>query len=160
MTDFRESAVNGTAPRAQTLSQIHLRAERGKSRSIVVQHWAEGRWEPIPTWRFYRQVIRVGLYLRERLALAPGDRAIIMSPLRSERLVADWAAVVQGAVAVAVDPNSSAAAIAAAVAEFSPKVAFVAGDSERARLLESKAGDAGVPRVVVFDPSASSASAS
>jgi hypothetical protein len=160
MTDFGEVAVTDGAPRAQTLSQVHLRAERGNGRRVVMQHRASDRWDEMPTWRFYRQVIRVGLYLRERLGVETGDRVAVMSPLRPERLVADWATVVQGAVTVGLDPDLPSAALASAVAQLEPRVVFVAGSSERARLLELHGGALSAERIVVFDPPTASQEAS
>jgi long-subunit acyl-CoA synthetase (AMP-forming) len=160
MTDFGEVGISDEAPEAQTLSQLHLRAERGNHRRVVMQHWASGRWNEMPTWRFYRQVIRVGLYLRERLGLGPGDRVVVMSPLRPERLVADWAVVVQGAVTVGVDPNLPSDALASALAQLAPRVALVAGSSERARLLELHPGALSAERIIVFDPPTASEDAS
>jgi long-subunit acyl-CoA synthetase (AMP-forming) len=152
MTDFGEVAVTDGAPRAQTLSQVHLRAERGSGRRVVIQHRASDRWDEMPTWRFYRQVIRVGLYLRDRLGVERGDRVAVMSPLRPERLVADWAAVVQGVVTVGLDPDLPSAALASALAQLAPRVALVAGSSERARLLELHGGALNAERIIVFDP--------
>jgi hypothetical protein len=160
MTDLGDVAVSDGAPRAQTLSQLHLRAERGNDRRIVMQHRAAHRWDEMPTWRFYRQVIRVGLYLRERLGLEPGDRVVLMSPLRPERLVADWAAVVQGAVTVGVDPDLPSGALASALAELAPRAVLVAGPSERARLLELNGAAVSGERIIVFDKASPSQDAS
>jgi hypothetical protein len=116
-----------------------------------MQHWAVSRWHETPPWRFYRQVIRVGLYLRERLGVGSGDRVAVLSPLRPERIIVDWAAVGQGAVTIAIDADLPDATLSSALAQLAPKAVFVAQSTERTRLLELQGHPVIAERVVVFD---------
>jgi hypothetical protein len=151
MTDLGDSLVSDSPSETHTLGQLHLRAERRNVRRAVMQHWAATRWQETPPWRFYRQVIRVGLYLRERLGVEAGDRVVVLSPLRPERIVADWAGAVQGAVMIAVDSDLPSPALASTLGELAPKAVFVTSSSERARLLELQGRPVAAEKVVVFD---------
>ncbi len=85
-----------------TLSRAYVSAMREHDRKATLLHWTGGRWQETPDWRLDRLVIRLSLYLRERAGLLPGERVAVLSPLRWEWLLAEWSAVAQGAVAVAV----------------------------------------------------------
>jgi hypothetical protein len=151
MTDFGDSLVSDSPSDAHTLSQLHLRAERRNVRQAVLQHHAAGKWQETPPWRFYRHVIRIGLYLRERLGVGLGDRVVLLSPLGPERVIAEWAAVVQGAVIVGLDPDLPPATIAASLGQLTPKAVFVAGPSQRARVLDVQGQPVGAERIIAFD---------
>src|SRR6266516_785383 len=110
---------------AETVSELYLAAMREHDRKSVTLHWSGDRWEETPDWRLDRQVIRLALYLRERAGVGPGERVVILSPLRREWLLADWAACAQGAAAVAIDPDTPTPALAAALEEIAPRAAFV-----------------------------------
>jgi hypothetical protein len=133
----------------QTLGQLHLQAERSVKRRAVVR-WADGgQWREMPGWRFHRQVIRVGLFLRERLGITNGDRVLVVSPLRVERVVAEWATVALGAIAVTLDGEQPDDALSAVCSELAPKAAFAVGPANRLlRVRGAPAPDA----VIVFDP--------
>jgi hypothetical protein len=134
---------------AQTLGQLHLEGERSRAARMVLRSRDDDKWVELPAWRFYRQVIRIALFLRERLGVAPGDRVLIASPLRSERIVAEWAIVTIGAATVAADLDLPQDALGSLVAMISPKAAFVTDEVDRGRLL----GQPNSPiadRIVVF----------
>jgi pyruvate-formate lyase-activating enzyme len=121
-----------------TVPSVHLAAMRAHDRkAVLVQREEGGRWQETPDWRLDRQVIRLGLYLRERAGLLPGHRVVIVSPPRRESLLADLTVMVQGAVAVALDPELPAPALAAALAKIAPHAAFVAGPPELKRVAEA-----------------------
>jgi acyl-CoA synthetase (AMP-forming)/AMP-acid ligase II len=151
MTSFAESALGLPASEAHTIGKLHLRAERSHVRKTVTTHWGDGRWIEMPAWRFYRQVIRVGLYLRERLHVAPGDRVALLSPLRTERIVAELATVVQGAVVATLDPRLPPQALASALAQLQPKVTFASGPAQVALLRELVAQGANAGTLVAFE---------
>jgi long-subunit acyl-CoA synthetase (AMP-forming) len=151
MSSFGESAPSQPASEGQTISELHLRAERSTTRKVVTKHWADGRWVEMPAWRFYRQVIRVGLYLRERLQMRAGDRVALMSSLRPECVVLESATVVQGAVLATLDTRLPIEALASGLAQLAPKVTFVAGPSERAQLIELSGRGLNVGTVVAFE---------
>lgn len=142
-------------PPAQTLGQLHLDGERSRTARMVLRSRDDGegggnaKWVELPAWRFYRQVIRIALFLRERLGVAPGDRVLVVSPLRTERIIAEWAIVTIGAATVAADLDVPRDALASLVGAIAPKAAFVATEADRARLLghpNSPLAD----RIVVF----------
>jgi hypothetical protein len=78
----------------------------------------------MPSWRFYRHVVRIGIFLRERLGVGPGDRVVIGSSLRLERALAEWATVCVGAVIVPLDPQASEDSLNALLAGVTPKAAI------------------------------------
>ncbi len=134
---------------AETVSSLYLSAMREHDRKSVMLHWSGDHWEDTPDWRLDRQVIRLGLYLRERAGVGPGERVVILSPLRREWLLADWSASAQGAAAVAIDPDIPAPALAAALDEIAPRAAFV---SDRAALERLEAVPGGAePKVIAFE---------
>ncbi len=135
----------------RTVGRVHLGAMREHDRKAVLLHWEGGRWQDTPDWRLDRQVIRLGLYLQLRVGLEQGERVVILSPLRREWLLADLSAAVQGAVAVAVDPDLPAPALAAALAQIAPRAAFVAGPDELERLESVREGIPGLEEVIAFE---------
>jgi hypothetical protein len=90
---------------AQTLGEMYLQVEREGARRAIARWREVGQWQPMPTWRFYRQVIRVALFLRDRARVVPGDRVVVASEPRIERVVAQWAIATLGGVAVMIDPR-------------------------------------------------------
>ncbi len=137
---------------SSTLAHLHWRSEReGKTRAVA-RWWADGAWHSMPNWRFERQVIRAALFLRERLHVAPGDRVLVASPLTVERMIAEWALVTLGAVAVSLDASPYDLA-GLGPRELRLKAAFVAGAGPARALIE---GPEGLPAeaVVSFDPGA------
>ena len=110
---------------ASTLAQLFLRAMRKHDRSAVFLHREGDRWRETPDWRFERQAIRLGLFLRDRGALAPGERVAIVSSLRPEVTVAEAAAVVQGATSVAIDPTLPPDQLALALTAASPSAVIL-----------------------------------
>lgn len=159
MTSFGESAPSQPVSEGQTISELHLRAERSSARKVVTKHWADGRWVDMPAWRFYRQVIRVGLYLRERLQVRPGDHIALLSPLRPEWIVAESAIVVQGAAVASLHTGLSIEVLASAFAQLAPKATFAAGASELAQLTELSKRGVNVGAIIGFDGSAGSGAA-
>ena len=108
-------AAEGDAHEAGTLPRLFVRAMRKHDRSAVLLDRDGERRRETPDWRFERQVIRLALFLRDRAALAPGDRVAIVSSLRPELAVAEFAAIAQGATSVAIDPALAADQLALAL---------------------------------------------
>ncbi len=134
--------------RGETLGQIHLTAERSHDRAAVVRRWSGDRWEETPDWRFHRHVLRIALYLDERVGLREGDRVAIVAPLGTEALVADWASVSLGLATVAIDPDATLPQLTAVWRRIAPRVAFVAGDAAD-RVSQMPSGT-GPERVIVL----------
>ncbi len=147
-----KSIANGS----QSLGELYTRSERGGSLDggrVVVRAKTSAGWEDTPRWRFYRNIMRAGLYLKERVRLMPGDRVVVLAPLRAERLVAEWAAVAQGAVVATLDPDTPVDVLTLTFARLAPRVAFVSGSRELERV--RSAMTAGVD-IIAFDDAASS----
>jgi acyl-CoA synthetase (AMP-forming)/AMP-acid ligase II len=121
-----------------TLARMFLAAMRRHDRAAVLLHHDGAKWRETPDWRFERQVIRLALLLRDRARLVQGDRVAIVSALRPESLVAELAAVAQGAAAVVIDPDLPVAAVRRAIEETVPAAAFV-GDAASAASFEARA---------------------
>jgi non-ribosomal peptide synthetase component F len=126
MSGTEERVGQGDWEGQDTLAKLFLAAMRKHDRAAVLLHHDGVKWRETPDWRLERQVIRLALLLRERARLAPGDRVAIVSALRPESVVAELAAIAQGAAAVAIDPDLPPADLRAAIDEVAPAVVFVA----------------------------------
>ena len=122
----------------ETLNRLHADAMREHARRSALLVREDAGWNPVPDWRLDRQVIRVALYLRERLGVEPGQRVALLGELRPEWLIADLATLGLGAVSVAIDPRLQRADLTAALEDAAPRVTFVS--SAALRMLESLDG--------------------
>lgn len=138
---------------ATTLGEAHLIAERS-TRPVVVSEWKGAERRDLPGWRFYRHVIRLGLYLVERAHLQAGDRVVSLLPPSSERLILDWAVLSQAGVSVALDPTLASTELDAALRTLAPRILVVAGRDELARV-EPLWAAAGFEAILVLDREAS-----
>ncbi len=135
------STVGSSTNGPQTLGTLYTRAEHSAvtsaGRTVLRTRAPAGSagWIDLPAWRFFRQLVRMALYLKERSRIDASDRVLFFSSLRPERIVGEWAAIAQGGVAAALDPRSSDERIAGALKFLSPRVAFAEGDAARERLL-------------------------
>jgi hypothetical protein len=136
MASLVESVPGVTARSFSTLGQAFLSAESASPARIVTQQRADNRWQEMPAWRFFRQIVRVGLYLRERARLAAGDNVVTILPPCTERLVVQWAVVAQGGVVATLDPGLTDAALASALGQVTPRVAFVGGSLDGRRVIQ------------------------
>jgi AMP-binding enzyme len=141
----------------RTLGEAHLAGERCK-RATVIGGWVDGRREEEPSWRFYRNVIRMGLYLSERAQLKSGHKVVSLAPLGRERFILEWAVLAQGAISVALDPAMSGEELRAAMRDLAPRYVVAAGPDELAKL-EAAGGATGVERLLVLDAAARSPAA-
>lgn len=135
-----------------TLNRLYLLAMREHDRDAVVLHRnrVEGGWDPTPDWRFDRHVIRLALYLQERVSFEAGDRAAIVSELRPEWLLADWAVMGLGGLSTAIGSDLEPDRILEALVETGPTVAFVSGDLLE-ELLPLRASLPGLKQIIAFD---------
>lgn len=124
----------------ETLNRLHAGAMREHARRSALMAREGAQWIAIPDWRLDRQIIRLGLYLRERLDVTPGKRVVLLSELRPEWLIADFAALGLGAISVAIDPRLQGDDLAAALEDAAPSITFVSSASQH--LLESLDGRA------------------
>jgi len=112
----------GTVP--ETLAQLYLQAMRHHAREAALLARRNDLWQPTPDWRLDRHVIRLTLYLQERVGLKPRDRVAIVAEPGPEWLIADLAGLAAGAVSVAVDPGLPSGELLGALVEAGPKVIF------------------------------------
>jgi hypothetical protein len=147
---FSESRAREVTPHRgvpPTLNRLHAQAMREHARPSALLIREGATWNPIPDWRLDRQVIRLALFLRERLGVEAGDRVALVSELRAEWLVADLAALGIGAVSVAIDPRLEQRELAEALEDAKPRVTFVSPAAQQ--MLESLDGRAPPPGQLV-----------
>jgi long-chain acyl-CoA synthetase len=118
----RKDQPIGTVP--DTLGQLYLQAMRHHAREAALLSREGDRWVPLPDWRLDRHVIRIALYLQERLGVKPGDRIAVVAEPSVQWLIADLAAVATGAVSVAVDPGLPSQRLLGALVDAGPRVIF------------------------------------
>lgn len=121
----RETQPLHTVP--DTLTSLYLLAMREHDRAGVFLYGSGDRWEAMPDWRFDRRVIRTALYAKERLGVEAGQRVAIVSELRPEWFMVDFAATGLGALSVAVPSELSADRLAGTLEHASPDVVFFSG---------------------------------
>jgi hypothetical protein len=117
-----------------TVARLFLASMRKHDRAAALLHHDGAKWRETPDWRLERQVIRLGLFLRERAGFVPGDRMAIVSGLRPELVVAELAAAAQGAASVVLDPALSGPELAAALEALAPAAVLVADPAALERL--------------------------
>jgi hypothetical protein len=108
-----------------TLNRLYAEAMREHARRSALLVREDAEWTPTPDWRLDRHVIRLGLYLRERLGVEPGHRVAVMAELRSEWLIADLASLGLGAVSVVIDPRLRGDGLLSALEDAAPRVTFI-----------------------------------
>jgi hypothetical protein len=140
------------AAAAETLARVHLAVERSHDRRAVLTRRAAGENVDLPDWRFHRQVIRLALYMSERLGVGPGDRIALVGSASFELAAVDWATLVLGGVVVPIDASSSAEELANALEAVSPRLAFVAPDAvDRVLAARARAGRVDATNVIEVD---------
>jgi AMP-binding enzyme len=130
---FSESSAREVTPLGaipETLNRLHAGAMRQHARRSALLAREDGEWNATPDWRFDRQIIRLALYLRERLDVGPGQRVVLLSELRPEWLIADLAALGLGMVSVAIDPRLQGDELAAALEDAAPSITFVSSAAQ------------------------------
>jgi hypothetical protein len=127
-TSIEPSVALGESTESENLGLLLLAVERKHDRTAVLRRRAGAAWQDTPDWRFQRQAMRIALYLKERGQLTDGDRVAIVSRLRPEWTVVQWAALTQGMATAAIDPTLSDAELAAHLAALAPRAVFVDGD--------------------------------
>jgi hypothetical protein len=134
----------------ENLGLLHLAVERKHDRAAVLKRRVGTAWQDTPDWRFHRHAMRIGLYLRERAQLAPGDRVALVCALRPEWAVAQWGALTFGAATALVDPGLPDAELAAQLSALAPRAVFVEGASFD-RVLACLAPVRGTTTIIALD---------
>jgi AMP-binding enzyme len=144
----RESRPARDFPPATTLGGLYDQAMRHHQRRAVSLHWESDRLEPVPDWKFDRLVIRLAIYLRERLKLERGERVAILGPLSRFWPVAEFATLGFGGVPVGLEHDLDDGALAHGLKEATPRIAFATDEASAARLLRFREA-AALPQVVI-----------
>ncbi len=147
----RERAERKPPKATPTLAETYLAAMRTHQRRAAILHWGEERWLETPDWRLDRQVIRLGLFLRERFGLKPVDRVAILSGVCREWALAELASLVQGAVPVALDPALPEDLLASMLARLAPRAVFVKDEATLVRLERVRGAIPGPIGIIVFE---------
>ncbi|MFQ5704646.1 MAG: AMP-binding protein [Gemmatimonadales bacterium] len=120
----------------ETMTKLFYMSMREHSRPAVLRRWKPDGWEDDPDWRFDRQVIRTGIYLRERLRVAEGDRVAVSGVMDLLWVQVDLAVQALRAIPVGMHDGLSDDGLAAAIVETGCKVAFATDATSGARLLK------------------------
>ena len=150
-TSIEPLSSTGGAAEPENVGRLHCATERKHERPAVLKTRIDGAWQGTPDWRFHRHVVRIGLYLRERVGLDAGERVALLSNVRPEWAVAQWAALTQGAVTGVVDPRVPDSALSAQLVALSPRVAFVEDVAAAERLLACRAAVSTLETIVTFE---------
>ncbi len=118
-----------------TVPKLYDLGMREHARASVLTFREGADWVETPDWRFDRQVIRIALYCRERLHLAPEERVALFGPAGHLWLAADFAIQGLGATAVGISHLLSDDLVAAALAEAGARIAFATDEGSARRLL-------------------------
>lgn len=98
-------------------------------------HWDGTRAVPT-TWASYASTVREVALGLSSLGVVPGDRVAIMSPARTEWVVAALGILSAGAIPVGVYPTSSALEVEQALGHSEATALFVGSDTEVAKVAE------------------------
>ena len=127
----------GIARKPDTLVDIFLNAVESNSDRLMLYEEA-GKWKSISSREFYRRVSGVA---RELLAkgIKRGDRVAILSENRPEWAIADFAALMIGAVSVPIYPTLTAEQCEYVLQNSEAKVAFVSTAEQLKKTLSIRA---------------------
>jgi hypothetical protein len=132
-----------------TIANLYLLGMREHSRDAVLMHREAEAWEKAPNWRFDRQVIRTALYSQERLQIGTGERVALFGPFNQTWLLAEFASLGLGAVAVGLSHGLGDDEVTSALRETSARTAFVTDPKSAARLLQIRSAAPALQNVVV-----------
>ncbi len=122
-----------------TVNDLYSLAMREHVRPAVVQYWTSGRWTRDPDWRFDRQVIRVALFLGERLGIERGHPVALMGPLGVTWPLVDFAVQGLRGVPVGIDHRLDDRQVVHALRDARAAVVFATDDQTAARLARLRA---------------------
>jgi long-chain acyl-CoA synthetase len=134
----------------ETLNRLYLHCMREHERKTALLYPRGGSWDSLPDWRLDRWVIRLALYLQEHVGVMPGDRIAVVSELRPEAVLADFAGLGLGAVSVVVDAAVPSNNLVAALIDVGPKVIF-ASTAGLAKLDGGTLGLPGLEQVIALE---------
>src|SRR5260370_9167004 len=106
-----------------------------------------GRWEPLSSGEFLRQITGVSNAL-EQLGVKAGDRVGVFAPNRPEWHIADFAVLGLGAIDVPIYYNESPDGIVYILNHSGAEIVFVAGEMQSRRLLECRSRLTSVKHII------------
>ena len=118
-----------------TITLLYDLGMREHDRAALLLQPEGNVWADTPDWRFDREVIRIALFLRERLHVPRAQRVTIFGPLRPLWLSADFAALGLGAVSLGVSHLLRDDEVVAALNEAEVRVAIATDGASTSRLL-------------------------
>ena len=151
IAEQHDLGAKGLVTLPETFSKLYLTAMRAHARTSALIARSGDDWLPMPDWRLDRRVIRIALFLRHRIGLAPQEKVLLCAPLGCEWVIADLAIITQGAISVAVDPTASDDQLANVLAAARPSVVFVSNEAAWTRLAGLTESRVRPAAVVVFD---------
>jgi long-chain acyl-CoA synthetase len=140
--------TTGNSRKAETLVDIFLNATESNSDRLMLYQQA-GKWKSISSREFYKRVSGVARGLLTA-GITRGDRVAILSENRPEWAIADFAALMIGAVTVPIYPTLTAEQCEYVLQHSGAKVAFVS-TAEQLNKIISVRPRTDVDHVVVMD---------
>ena len=131
-----------------TVNELYYLAMREHVRPAVVQYWLTDRWARDPDWRFDRQVIRVALFLGERLGVERGRPVAVLGPLGVTWPLVDFAVQGLNGVPIGIDHRLDDRRVVEALRDAKAAVVFATDDDSAARAARLR-GDVDSLRFVV-----------
>lgn len=135
----------------ETLPAI-VRRSLADRREIAVVERVAGRWTPTSATRLLERVENLACAIRSA-GLERGDRVALISANRVDWMVADFAILFAGCVAVPIYPTQAVDQVAFILADAQAKLLFIDTPAALQRLRE---GSVAVPRTVMFEGDESS----
>jgi hypothetical protein len=126
-TSNEADSTDGASWTPETLGPLFHATERKHDRPFVLKYGLSSTPTEMPDWRFHRHVIRIALYLHERVQLRIGDRVALVAAVGPEWAIAQWAALTQGVSTATFERPASAAALAEQLGALGPRVVFADG---------------------------------
>jgi len=131
--DVRTQTMPTAFPKPATLADIFSAiVDRNVPRAILYEQ--RGIWMPISSMELYRRVAAVAAWLRAR-GVASGDRVAIIAENRPEWAIADFAALMTGAVVVPLYPTQTAEQCAHILRDSGTRVLFVSSEAQLQKVL-------------------------
>ena len=132
----------------RTLNDIFFSlAERNLPR--VMMHRVTNAWVPISSQELYRKVCGTARALQQ-CGIAKGDRVAILSENRPEWAIADFAALLIGAISVPIYSTLTEQQAAHILNDSGARLVFVSSDKQLAKVLALR-NQTGVEKIIVMD---------
>ncbi len=132
-----------------TITDVFLKIQVKDLASAMRYRLPSGEWRPLSAKDIYQRVINVARSL-QGFGIQKGDRIALLSENRPEWAIADFAALLIGAVDVPVYPTLTADQTAYIIKDSGCRIAFVS-TADQFRKVNSIAAGSGLERIIVMD---------